>query len=206
LSGYRYFPNLKNPICRGPVGRLAVAALVCLAALPVSAAALDERLAPCLACHGEKGQSTVAEVPSLGAQPTFYLTIQLFMFRERLRVVEPMNEMMKGLSDDDLRGMADMISRLPPPPPAAEPADPDRLERARALVQQHRCNFCHNQDFSGEQNAPRLAGQREDYLVKALREYKSNARRGYDAAMADVMVSVSDVDILDLAHFLARLQ
>jgi cytochrome c553 len=206
LSGYRYFSNLKNPIFRGPVGRLAVAALVCLAALPVSAASLDQRLAPCLACHGEKGQSTVAEVPSLGAQPTFYVTIQLYMFRERLRVVEPMNEMMKGLSDDDLRGMADMISRLPPPPPAAESADPDRLERARALVQQHRCNFCHNQDFSGEQNAPRLAGQREDYLVKALREYKSNARRGYDAAMADVMVPVSDVDILDLAHFLARLR
>jgi cytochrome c553 len=206
LSGYRYFPNLQNPIFRGPVSRLAVAALVCLAALPVSAASLDQRLAPCLACHGEKGQSTVAEVPSLGAQPTFYVTIQLYMFRERLRVVEPMNEMMKGLSDDDLRGMADMISRLPPPPPAAESADPDRLERARALVQQHRCNFCHNQDFSGEQNAPRLAGQREDYLVKALREYKSNARRGYDAAMADVMVPVSDVDILDLAHFLARLR
>jgi cytochrome c553 len=101
--------------------------------------------------------------------------------------------------------MANVISQLPPPLPAAEPADPARTKRARALIQQHRCNFCHNQDFSGEQNAPRLAGQREDYLVKALREYKSNARRGYDAAMADVMHPVTDTNILDLAHFLARL-
>ena len=185
---------------------LAVAVLVSLAALPVAAATLEERLAPCLACHGEQGQSAVAEVPSLGAQPAFYVMIQLFMFRERMRVVEPMNAMTKGLSDDELRSMAEVIAKLPPPLPAAEPPDPARLERARALIQQHRCNFCHNQDFSGEQNAPRLASQREDYLAKALREYKSNARRGYDAAMADVLYPVTDADILDLAHFLAHLR
>jgi cytochrome c553 len=128
------------------------------------------------------------------------------MFRERMRVVEPMNEMTKGLSDDDVRHIAEVISKLPPPLPTADLLDPARLERARGLIQQHRCNFCHNADFSGEQNVPRLAGQREDYLVKALREYKSNARRGYDASMADVMHPVTDADILDLAYFLARLR
>ncbi len=184
---------------------LALAVLVSLAAQSVSAATIEDRLAPCLACHGN-GQSIIAEVPSLGGQPAFYVTTQLYMFREKMRVVAPMNEMMKDLSDDDLRDMANVISKLPPPLPATEPSDPARLARAGALIQQHRCNFCHNQDFSGEQNVPRLAGQREDYLVKALREYKSNARRGYDASMADVMYPVTDTDILDLAHFLARLR
>jgi cytochrome c553 len=173
--------------------------------VPVSAASLEERLAPCVACHGDKGQSTTPEVPSLGAQPAFYLSVQLYMFRERMRVFEPMNVMLKSTSDNDLQRIAERISQFPPPRPSAEPADPDRLKRARTLVQQHRCNFCHNQDFSGEKNVPRLAGQREDYLVKALREYKNNARRGYDASMADVMYAVTDADILDLAHFLARL-
>ena len=149
---------------------LAMAVLVSLAALPVAAATLEERLAPCLACHGEKGQSAIPEVPSLGAQPAFYVTIQLYMFRERMRVVEPMNEMTKGLSDDDVRRMAEVIAKLPPPLPAAEPPDPARLERARALIQQHRCNFCHNQDFSGEQNVPRLAGQREEIGRASCRE------------------------------------
>jgi cytochrome c553 len=191
--------------CRGVTRILVLTALFWLAVFPVSAATVDERLIACLACHGEKGQSTTTDVPSLGAQPVFYLTIQLFMFREGMRVVEPMNAMMKGLSDDDLRGMADVIAQLPAPRPTDGPADIRRTKRAQALVQQHRCNFCHNQDFSGEQNAPRLAGQREDYLVKALREYKNNTRRAYDAAMADVMYPVTDADILDLAHFLARL-
>jgi cytochrome c553 len=183
---------------------LAVAVLVVLATLPVAAATVEEKLAVCLACHGEMGQSATPGVPSLGAQPAFYVTIQLYMFRERMRVVEPMNEMTRGLSDDDVRRMAEVISRLPAPPPAAGPPDPARLERGRALVQKHRCPFCHNQDFSGEQNVPRLAGQREDYLVKALREYKSNVRRGYDAAMADVMFPVTDGDIVDVAYFLAH--
>jgi cytochrome c553 len=182
---------------------LTVLVLVALVALPVAAVTVEERLAPCLACHGESGQSATPEVPSLGAQPVFYVTIQLYMFRARLRVVEPAHEMIKGLSDEDVRRMAELIAQLPPPSPASEPPDLARLERAHALIQQHRCNFCHNQDFSGVQNVPRLAGQREDYLVKALREYKSNARRGYDAAMADVMYPVTDADILDLAHFLA---
>ena len=145
------------------------------------------------------------EVPSLGAQPTFYLTVQLFMFRERLRVVDLMNRTTQGLSDNDLRAMADAIAKLPPPQPAGGPADSARMERARALIEEHRCNFCHRRDYSGEQNAPRLAGQREDYLVKALREYKNNTRRGYDAAMADVLYAISDEQILDLAYFLARL-
>ena len=66
--------------------------------------------------------------------------------------------------------------------------------------------FCHNRDYSGEQNVPRLAGQREDYLVKALREYKNNTRRGYDASMADVLYLIRDEQILDLAYFLSRLR
>jgi len=184
---------------------LLAAVLVLLAALPVAAAAFEERLAPCLACHGEKGQSEQAEVPSLGAQPAFYVMVQLYMFREKLRTVEPMNAMTQGLTDDELRGMADLIATLPPPRPVEDTGDPARLERARALVQQHRCNFCHNPDFSGAQQVPRLAGQREDYLVKALREYKNNTRRAYDAAMADVLYALNDEQLRDLAYFLARL-
>lgn len=73
----------------------ALAVLVALTALPVVAATLEDRLAPFLACHGEKGQSTIPEIPSLGAQPECYLSVQLYMFREKMRNVEPMNAMMK---------------------------------------------------------------------------------------------------------------
>jgi cytochrome c553 len=165
---------------------------------------MPERLAPCLACHGPNGQSDIPDVPSLGGEPAFYLMVQLYMFRERMRAVEPMTSMLQGASDDDLRAMADTIAKLPAPQPATTPADPARAERARALIQQNRCNICHLSNFSGIENVPRLAGQREDYLLKSLRGYKDNSRRGYDAQMADVVATLDDADFANLAHFLAR--
>jgi len=144
------------------------------------------------------------EVPSLGAQPAYYTLIELVMFRDQLRVTEPMNEMTKGLSDDDLRAASDSISKLPAPNPISDTPDPARLERGRALAQQNRCNFCHQSNFQGLDNVPRLAGQREDYLLKSLRAYKDGSRRGYDAQMSEVVYAMNDADFVDLAYFLAR--
>jgi cytochrome c553 len=177
-----------------------------LPALPAAAQTVQSRLPVCLACHGQNGQSENAGVPSLGAQQAFYVTVQLLMFRERMRVVDPMNEMAKGLSDDDLRGFADAIAKLPAPKPVEGPVDAARMERARALADQNHCNVCHTPSFAGQENVPGIAGQREDYLVKALRGYKDNSRRGYDAAMADVVPQITDEQLLDLAYYLARVK
>jgi cytochrome c553 len=174
--------------------------------LPAAAQTVKERLPVCLACHGANGQSQTASVPSLGAQQAFYVTVQLLMFRERMRLVDPMNEMAKGLSDDDLRSFADIIAKLPAPQPTVGPRDEARIARARTFVEQNHCNVCHTPSFAGQENVPRIADQREDYLVKALRGYKDNSRRGYDDSMANVVASISDAQILDLAYFLARVQ
>jgi len=195
--------HMKPPKVTSRGRRLAIT-LLCLWSQPAWTASIDERLAPCLACHGENGQSTNPEVPSLGGQTSPYLLIQLFLFREKLRRLDIMNDAAKGLSDDDLRAFADTIAKLPPPLPVADPGERARIERGRALVRQHRCNVCHNPDLAGRDNVPRIAGQREDFLIKTLREYKANIRAGYDASMADVLQPVSDADILDLAHFVAR--
>jgi cytochrome c553 len=167
---------------------------------------LEERAAPCFACHGERGQSETDNTPSLGGQQPPYALIQLFMFREKLRTFDPMNEMAKSLTDDDLRLFSEFIGKLPKPTPPADAGDPARLQRAQALVQQHHCNSCHNPDFSGRDNIPRLADQREDYLAKTMLEYKDNSRHGYDATMADVLQPVTKEQIADLAYFLARVR
>ena len=78
------------------------------------------------------------------------------------------------------------------------------MEQGRALAEQHRCNVCHRADFSGQDSVPRLADQREDYLLKTLREYKSNTRHGYDGVMAEVLGPVTDAEIADIAHFAAH--
>ena len=177
-----------------------------LIASSTNAETFEERMAPCLACHGEKSQSETENTPSLGAQQAPYALIQLFMFREKLRTFEPMNEMAKALTDDDLRTFSDYLAGTPKPAPPADAGDPARMQRGEALGKQHRCNGCHNPDYSGKENVPRIANQREDYLAKTLSEYKSNTRHGYDGSMADVMGPVTPEQIADLAYFIARVR
>jgi cytochrome c553 len=186
--------------------KIATALAFALIASSAHAETIEQRAAPCFGCHGEHGQSETENTPSLGGQQPAYALIQLFMFREKLRVFEPMNEMARGFSDDDLRAFSDFIGRLPKPPPPADAGDPARLQRAQALVAQNHCNSCHNADFSGRDNIPRIADQREDYLLKTLREYKDNSRHGYDATMAEVLQPVTAEQIADLAYYLARLR
>src|SRR4051794_9332961 len=186
--------------------RMITALAFALIASLARAETLEERAAPCLACHGERGQSETENTPSLGAQQPPYTLIQLFMFREKLREFEPMNEVAKALSDDDLRAFSDFVAKLPKPAPPADAGDPARMQRAQALAQQHRCDNCHNADFSGKDNVPRIANQREDYLAKTMREYKDNTRHGYDGTMAEVLNPVTDARIGDLAYYIARVR
>lgn len=141
-------------------------------------------------------------IPSLGGQPADYLLVQLVLFRDKQRVVEVMNQMAAGLSDDDLRALADSLSKLPPPKP--QPAlDAVAMEQGRALTEKYRCGSCHGAGFAGQDQIPRLAAQREDYLAKQLTDYKSNARAGYDPAMNEVAQEVQPADIPILAKYLA---
>src|SRR5262245_12899908 len=100
--------------------RIAVAAFLICAQAPLHAETFAERVAPCLSCHGEKGQSTRPEVPSLGGQTAPYVLIQLYLFREKQRSVKIMTEATENFTNDDLRAFSDYIATLPPPQPRSE--------------------------------------------------------------------------------------
>jgi cytochrome c553 len=193
--------------------RLLAAALGLCCTAPLAAETLVERMQPCLACHGESGQSETPTVPSLGGQPAPYLLIQLYLFRENQRasaflkdnqMIQVMSEMTKGFTDDDLRAFSDALAKLPPPKPPGDQGDPERMQRARALITQFRCNSCHGLDLAGKENVAHIANQREDFLAKTLHEYKANIRRGYDGVMAEALAPVNDAQIADLAYYIAR--
>lgn len=182
-----------------------VASVLALLATPAAADGIADKMPGCLGCHGEAGQSPNAGVPSLGAQNSPYTLIQLFLFREKLRTGAPMNDLMDGVADADLQAFADAIEKLPAPTPV-DAGDAQRLAHGRALAEQNHCLICHRADLSGQNNVPRLAGQREDYLLKSLRDYKSGARHGYDSSMADVVQPMADADFVDVAYFMARMK
>ncbi len=181
-----------------------ILAVPLLPGAPAAAQSLDERFTVCLSCHGADGQSRTLETPSLGGQPSFFVVAQLFLFREGRRDNAVMVAAAKGLTNSDLTAFAERVTRLPPPPPPEDPPDPARFTRGRTLTLRHPCGVCHNPDFSGREQMPRLANQREDYLLKSMREYKSGARLGYGGAMSQELAGLTDQDLIDLAHFLAH--
>jgi len=187
--------------------RLCIAGIVLLTAIPVFSQ-VSNKAETCLACHGANGVSSTPLTPSLGGQPAFFLIAQLFLFREGRRDNAVMTEQAKGLTDADLRSLSDLIAKLPPPRPgAAADAGAARLARGRAIAQKQRCASCHGQDYSGHNNVPRVANQREDYLLKTLRDYRNGARVGYgNAVMPETVAGLSDADLADLAYLLAQLR
>jgi cytochrome c553 len=162
----------------------------------------------CAACHGENGISETAGLPSLAAEPDQFLQWQLVFFRSGARKSEVMEPVAGQLSNDDVRDLGAYFVSLKPPSPALEKADdrPEPTEAAKKAVAAGRCTSCHGDNFAGSKAVARIAGQREEYLVKALNDYKSGVRTGGGvAAMAEVAYSLSNDDILALAHYLSRL-
>lgn len=66
------------------------------------------------------------------------------------------------------------------------------------------CAACHGDNgASPAPDFPKLAGQHQDYLAKALRDYKSGARK--NAIMNAQAASLSKQDIADLTAYYATL-
>ncbi|WP_426954912.1 c-type cytochrome [Muricoccus radiodurans] len=192
---------MRAPILRG-------LALAVLLSLPAGAADPAEALIAernCAACHGERGISAMPNIPSLAGQRPDFITLQLILFREGLRDVPPMAQASEGLTDAQVEALAAFYAALPAgPPPDRAPRDEARAAQGAALSERLRCGICHRADFSGQNQVPRLTGQREDFLDETLRAYRDNVRRGTDTQMNAAVHGLSDADIGAIAHFIAH--
>jgi len=159
----------------------------------------------CVACHGESGISQMENTPSLAGQPDQFIQWQLVFFRGGARKSDVMTPMAEQLTNDDVRNLGAYFASLTPPKGAAED-NPDLSKKGEMAAKGRRCASCHTDNYAGTKAVARIAGQREDYLLKALRDYKSGVRPGGGgAAMADVAYPLSEEEITALAHYLSRL-
>ena len=169
------------------------------------AAAGKEKAQLCAGCHGENGVSQMENVPSLAGQIDQVIQWQLVYFRAGARKNEQMQPIVDQLSNEDIRNLGAYFASLPPPKPKPDD-DPDLSRKGAQAAAGRRCASCHTDSYAGAKAAARVAGQREDYLLKALRDYKAGVRSGGgQAAMAEVAYPLSDEEIVALAHYLAHL-
>jgi cytochrome c553 len=164
------------------------------------------RIASCEACHGPGGNSSTALVPSIAQQPLIYLENQLVFFREGLRNSPVMEQVLKGVTDEEITALSRYFSAQKARVVAQAPADEKRAARGRELSDRMFCGQCHLPSLQGRDQMPRLAGQREDYLLHAMIGYRDNKRTGADTTMSGILHGMSDADLAALAHFMSRLE
>ena len=165
-----------------------------------------EKAAICAGCHGDNGVSQTENIPSLAGQPDQFIQWQLVFFRGGARKNELMQPIAEQVTNEDIRSLGAYFAQLPPPPPAKPDDNPDLSQKGAQAAVGRRCASCHGDSFAGTKAVARIAGQREEYLVKALHDYKSGVRSGgAGAAMTDVAYPLSDEEITALAHYLAHL-
>src|SRR5882757_3883824 len=167
---------------------------------------VKEKVSLCTSCHGERGVSQTENTPSLAGQPDLFLQWQLVFFRSGSRKNEAMQPIAEQINNEDIRNLGAYFASLTPPKAPAPDDNPDLSKKGAEAAAGRRCASCHGDTFAGTKAVARLAGQREEYLAKALHDYKSNLRVGGGvAAMAEVAYPLSEEEITALAHYLAHL-
>lgn len=165
-------------------------------------AAFAEKLKLCAACHGEDGNSQIENIPSLAGQPAFFVLNQLFLMREGVRKFEAMAPIVKDLTDDDLNAFGAYYAKLTPKP-GDEKIDPALVKRGAELAKAKACVSCHGANLQGQDQIPRIAKQRIDYLIYAMKAYRDGTRPSADTIMSSAVASLSDNDLAALAHYSA---
>ncbi|WP_298254625.1 c-type cytochrome [Bradyrhizobium sp.] len=183
----------------------AVSAALTAASFAADLEAAKKKAEICAGCHGENGISQMEGVPSLAGQPDQFIQWQLVFFRAGSRKNEQMQSIVEQLDNTDIRNLGAYFASLAPPK-APPDNDPDLSKKGAQAAVGRRCANCHTDSFAGTNAVARIADQREEYLLKALHDYKSSVRSGGGmAAMADVAYPLSEEEITALAHYLAHL-
>ncbi len=177
------------------------------------AAAGQAKTAVCGACHNPDGNSLASNFPKLAGQGQRYLEKQLHDIKSGQRVVLEMTGMLTPFNDQDL---ADMAAYFASQKPSVGAADPQLVERGRALFNggdlqkgMPACTGCHSPNGAGLALAgfPHLSGQHSQYVVKQLTDFREGNRTndGDAMTMRSIAAKLSNKDIEALSSYIQGL-
>jgi cytochrome c553 len=154
----------------------------------------------CLGCHGVPGYKNAYpnySVPKLEGQHPEYIVIALQAYRSGERSHLTMHSQASTLTDQDMQDIAAFFS--------GKPLAPNSASQSKAPDAAQVCVACHGQDGVGiTPQYPSLAGQHEDYIERALHDYKKGGRK--NPIMATFASQVKDADVRVIAEYYAERQ
>ncbi len=168
----------------------------------------------CLTCHSEGAAAApgAPAFPKLDGQHAAYLDKQLREYKTGKRKSAIMAPLLGALKKHEIPVMA---AHFASQTPARGPAEnPQLAARGKVLYEEGNratgvpgCVGCHLPNGVGYQRYPRLAGQRQAYIVQQLVDFKSGARSNDRArVMRAVAGRLTDEEMRAVAEYVAGLQ
>lgn len=192
--------------------RCLLLALGLSAALFVQAAPSEERLALCSGCHGPGGISQIPENPHLaGLQPRYFIQ-QMKDFKSGKRASAVMSPIMAMIEESEFEALATYFREQKPAPPGK--GDPALLPQGKEIYYEGivanavpACSGCHNDDGTGTNRYPRVAGQQTMYLIQQMLGYKTGSRDNDDrGVMRAVAQRMTEQEIRAVAEFIVTMK
>lgn len=156
----------------------------------------------CLGCHGIVGYRNAYpdySVPELRGQHPEYLVGALQEYKSGDRSHTTMHAQASELSSQDMADIAVYFAGTVLKAGASHTSTP--TPPAAAAV----CVACHGADGVGVvPQYPSLAGQHADYIVQALKEYRTGARK--NPVMAGMAAQVKEDDLWVIADYYSKLR
>lgn len=155
----------------------------------------------CAGCHGEGGISKTGGVPSLVGQDPKFLVTAMQAYKSGQRKNDMMKTLLAAVTETEMNNIA-LYYALQKPAKAQTPSHGDQAAGKAAAAD---CGGCHGDlGVSGSPATPSLAGQDAEYLVDALKAYKSNTRS--DDTMKSLAAAIDERAMKNIAAYYANLQ
>lgn len=158
----------------------------------------EELSQTCLGCHGAPGfrnASPVYRVPMIGGQYASYIVSALKAYKNKERSHPTMQAQAASLTDQDMQDIATYFESLSGKTRVIKKSQAAAGEKLAVT-----CAGCHGQDGNGVNDQfPKIAGQYDDFIERALLDYKSGKRQ--NAIMSGFAANLSKQDIKALSHW-----
>jgi len=163
------------------------------------------RVRLCQYCHGKDGNSVKSNIPNLAEQNPIYLLTQFEYFRNDKRTNKVMNELAKGLTAEERINIALYYASHNVTYLADSNVNSEIYKQGEKVYNQV-CINCHGAKGKGQQSLPRVAGQKQEFLISTLTNYKMQRGVRPDSPMLGVASGLTNEQIKAVSVYVSALK
>ncbi len=166
--------------------------------LKADTAAGEAAASACTGCHGDKGNSSQADTPSIAGQEPGYIVSALNAYKSGKRENDAMKNAVAELTSPQIKNFAAYFATQSRSKPEI------RLPEAPEVLAE-KCFRCHGHNgLSTDGTTPRLAGQLESYLFNALEQYSNETRK--QSTMHAMAANLTPLEQKAIAKYFSQLK